>query len=117
MSTPTIAPAVATAASVKPAPSKRTVSVPYRTISWVVPVLLLLTWELLARAGVIGSTVLPAPSSVGVTAWHLTATGELPHHLWESLKRAAAGLALGGTIGLVLGTATGFSRVAEAIVD
>ena len=90
---------------------------PYRTISWVVPILLLLTWELLARAGVIAANILPAPSSVGITAWHLTQTGELPHHLWESLKRAAIGLALGGSIGLVLGIATGFSRLAEAIVD
>jgi sulfonate transport system permease protein len=117
MSTPTIAPAVVPATSANPPPPKRTVSVPYRTISWVVPILLLLTWELLARAGVIAANILPAPSSVGITAWHLTQTGELPHHLWESLKRAAIGLALGGSIGLVLGIATGFSRLAEAIVD
>jgi sulfonate transport system permease protein len=117
MSTPTIAPAATPAAVTKAAPRKRALPVPYRTISWVVPILLLLTWELLSRAGVIASTVLPAPSSVGVTAWHLTETGELPHHLWESLKRAAVGLALGGSAGLALGIATGFSRLAEAIVD
>ncbi|AGZ44810.1 sulfonate ABC transporter permease [Actinoplanes friuliensis DSM 7358] len=81
------------------------------------PLLLLVTWELLARAGVIAPDVLPAPSSVGETAWRLTQTGELPTHLWESLKRAAIGLAIGGSIGLVLGTLTGFSRLAEAIVD
>jgi sulfonate transport system permease protein len=86
-------------------------------ISWAVPLLLLLTWELLARAGVIAPNVLPAPSSVGVTAWRLTETGELPTHLWESLQRAAIGLAIGGSIGLVLGVLTGFSRLAEAIVD
>ena len=96
-------------------PTKR--ALPYRTISWTVPVLLLLAWELLARAGVIASNVLPAPSSVGVTAWHLTETGELPRHLWESLKRAAAGLAIGGSIGLVLGVLTGFSRLFDALID
>jgi sulfonate transport system permease protein len=90
---------------------------PYRVISWAVPVLLLLLWELLARTGVIAPNVLPAPSSVGVTAWHLTETGELPTHLWESLKRAAVGLAIGGSAGLVLGVLTGFSRLGEAIVD
>src|SRR3954466_7268072 len=117
MSTPTIAPAAVRPAVPNAAPPRRTASVPYRTISWVVPIVLLLTWELLARAGVIASDVLPAPSSVGVTAWRLTETGELPHHLWESLKRAAVGLVLGGSVGLTLGVATGFSRLAEAIVD
>jgi hypothetical protein len=79
--------------------------------------LLLLGWELLSRTGVIAANVLPAPSSVGVTAWHLTRTGELPRHLWESLRRAAIGLAIGASSGFVLGVLTGFSRLAEAIVD
>ncbi len=120
MSTPTIAAAVSPpAASPSPPaiPGTRRRGLPYRVISWVVPLLLLLTWELLARAGVIAPNVLPAPSSVGVTAWRLTETGELPTHLWESLQRAAIGLAIGGSIGLALGVLTGFSRLAEAVVD
>jgi sulfonate transport system permease protein len=115
MSTTAIAgPAVRAEAGATP-PKKR--AVPYRTISWTVPVLLLLAWELASRAGLIATNVLPAPSSVGATAWHLTQTGELPHHLWESVQRAAVGLAIGATVGLVLGVLTGFSRLAEAIID
>lgn len=109
------APAVGT--TTEPLPAKKPARIPYRTISWAVPVLLLCAWELLARTGVIAPDVLPAPSSVGTTAWHLTRTGELPRHLWESLKRAAVGLAIGGSAGFVLGVLTGFSRLAEAIVD
>ena len=97
-------------------PSKKR-ALPYRTISWTVPILLLLAWELASRAGLIASNVLPAPSSVGTTAWQLTETGELPHHLWESVKRAAVGLTIGASAGLVLGVLTGFSRLAEAIID
>jgi sulfonate transport system permease protein len=97
-------------------PSKKR-ALPYRTISWVVPVLLLLAWELASRAGLIAPNVLPAPSSVGTTAWHLTETGELPHHLWESLKRAAVGFAIGASVGLVLGVLTGFSRLFESLID
>jgi sulfonate transport system permease protein len=117
MSTPTLAPAATEAAPVSSSPSRRSVSIPYRTISWTVPILLLLVWEILSRTGVLASTVLPAPSSVGVTAWNLTRTGELPHHLWESLKRAAIGLTIGAGVGLALGVLTGFSRLAEAIID
>ncbi|MET0494854.1 MAG: ABC transporter permease subunit [Actinoplanes sp.] len=120
MSTPAITTVVSSPARAADAPAavvSRRRGLPYRVISWAVPVLLLLVWELLARTGVIAPNVLPAPSSVGVTAWRLTETGELPTHLWESLKRAAIGLALGGSIGLVLGVLTGFSRLAEAIVD
>ena len=120
MSTPTITTAESSPARAADAPAavvSRRRGLPYRVISWAVPVLLLLVWELLARTGVIAPNVLPAPSSVGVTAWRLTETGELPTHLWESLKRAAIGLALGSSAGLVLGVLTGFSRLAEAIVD
>jgi sulfonate transport system permease protein len=117
MSTSTIAPAAAPSAPAAVTPPKPAVRLPYRTISWAVPILLLGVWELLSRAGVIAPNVLPAPSSVGVTAWHLTQTGELPRHLWESLKRAAVGLALGGSVGLVLGVLTGFSRLFEALID
>ncbi|HEV7961309.1 MAG TPA: ABC transporter permease subunit [Actinoplanes sp.] len=117
MSTSTIAPAAAPSAPAAVTSPKRAVRLPYRTISWAVPILLLGVWELLSRAGVIAPNVLPAPSSVGVTAWHLTQTGELPRHLWESLKRAAVGLALGGSVGLVLGVLTGFSRLFEALID
>src|SRR5438128_2014664 len=117
MSTSTIAPAAAPPVPAAASRPKRAVRVPYRAVSWAVPVLLLCGWELLSRTGVIASTVLPAPSSVGVTAWHLTETGELPRHLWESLKRAAVGLALGGGTGLVLGVLTGFSRLFDALID
>jgi sulfonate transport system permease protein len=117
MSTSTIAPADAPPAPAAASTPRRAARVPYRAISWAVPILLLGVWELMSRAGMISTTVLPAPSSVAVTAWHLTETGELPHHLWESLKRAAVGLALGGSAGLVLGTLTGFSRLFEALID
>src|SRR4051794_17053520 len=116
MSTPTIAPAVARPDAPDAIRTQRARRLPYRTISWAVPALLLVVWELLARAGVIAPNVLPAPSSVATTAWRLTETGELPNHLWESLQRAAIGLTIGASIGLVLGVLTGFSKLAEAIV-
>lgn len=86
-------------------------------ISWTAPLVLLLAWEALARAGVPSPQVLPAPSKVLQTALNLIAQGRLLSDLGASLLRAAAGFAIGGSIGFVLGTLVGFSRLAEALVD
>ena len=86
-------------------------------LSWTAPLVLLLAWEALARAGVLSPQVLPAPSKVLQTALNLIAQGRLLSDLGASLLRAAAGFAIGGSIGFVLGTLVGFSRLAEALVD
>lgn len=86
-------------------------------LSWLVPVLLLVTWEALARFGWIEPHLLPAPSKVALTAYKLTVAGTLLHDLAVSLLRAAIGFAIGGGIGFALGTLVGFSRIAEAVID
>jgi sulfonate transport system permease protein len=86
-------------------------------LSWLAPVILLAIWEASSRAGLVTPQVLPAPSSVAMTGWHLIATGELPRHLGASLTRAAGGFAIGGGIGFGLGILVGFSRLAEALLD
>lgn len=86
-------------------------------LSWLVPVLLLVTWEVLARYGWIEPHLLPAPSKVALTAYKLTVSGTLLHDLSVSLLRAAIGFAIGGGIGFALGTLVGFSRIAEAFID
>lgn len=89
----------------------------YTLLSWGAPLALLLSWELLARVGVIGTVILPAPSVVFKTAQSLIASGELQTNLLASLQRAALGLVLGGTSGLLLGIAVGFSKLADALLD
>jgi len=74
-------------------------------------------WEVAARAGWIAAQVLPAPSSVAATAWNLARSGDLFVHLGVSLLRAMTGFLAGGTIGLALGVLSGFSRLAQALVD
>jgi len=86
-------------------------------LSWAVPLALVLVWELAARAGWLSPQVLPAPSKVAQTAWALIGQGRLLSDLGASLLRAAAGFAIGGSLGFVLGTAVGFSRLAEALLD
>ena len=86
-------------------------------LSWLAPAVLVIVWELSARAGWISPQVLPAPSKVITTAIKLATTDSLLNDLGVSLLRAAAGFAIGASIGFALGTLVGFSRIAEAAID
>ncbi|MGD9805603.1 MAG: ABC transporter permease subunit [Hyphomicrobiaceae bacterium] len=81
------------------------------------PIVLLLTWEVLAQVGRLEPHVMPAPSRVILAAYDLTLNGSLLNDLGTSLLRAATGFSIGGTVGFVLGTIVGFSRIAEAAID
>nr|WP_249123083.1 MULTISPECIES: ABC transporter permease subunit [unclassified Bradyrhizobium] len=86
-------------------------------LSWAAPVLLVVAWEILAQSGWLSPQVLPAPSKVLRTAIKLAGSGSLGTDLGVSLLRAAAGFAIGGSIGFLLGILVGFSRLAEALID
>ncbi|MEV4349802.1 ABC transporter permease [Actinoplanes sp. NPDC049596] len=81
------------------------------------PLVILAGWEAASRAGLIGEDKLPAPSAVLRTGWRLAADGTLGAHLLDSLTRAAIGLAIGGVLALVLGSAAGLLRVADDVLD
>ncbi|MFP4896598.1 ABC transporter permease subunit [Paraburkholderia sp. EG304] len=89
----------------------------YKWLSWIVPLLVLALWQLASSVGLIAPQVLPAPSKVATTALDLAKSGDLFVHLGVSLLRAAAGFAIGGTVGLVLGVLVGFSPLAQALLD
>jgi sulfonate transport system permease protein len=72
-------------------------------LPWVLPVLLLTSWQLLSQIGAISGRVLPSPWAVVAAGFRLTKTGELPLHLAESFQRASIGLLIGGTLGFLLG--------------
>jgi sulfonate transport system permease protein len=86
-------------------------------LSWLVPALLVLAWEALARFGKIPPYILPAPTKVVATGISLVQDGTLIPDIGISLLRAAAGFAIGGSIGFALGVAVGFSRTAGLLLD
>jgi sulfonate transport system permease protein len=88
-----------------------------QALSWLAPVALVIIWELLAQGGWLSPQVLPAPSKIVRTAIKLAVAGSLLNDLGVSLLRAAAGFAIGGSVGFTLGILVGFSRVAEAAID
>ena len=83
----------------------------------VLPVVLLLLWEGLARVGVLPANLLPAPSKVLATIWELGRSGELWGHIGITLARVGAGFVLGGALATVLGAATGYSRRLFHLLD
>lgn len=86
-------------------------------VPWVLPITLLLVWQLSASLGWLSNRILPAPTAVVTAGWSLVASGELWTHLMVSFQRAAAGFLIGGLIGLALGFLTGLSKLGERIID
>jgi len=84
---------------------------------WAVPILLIVLWELLSRAGLIAGNVLPAPSAVAFAGWRSLQSGELLHHMWVSTLRALSGLVVGGLIGFFFGIANGLSELSRRYTD
>jgi sulfonate transport system permease protein len=86
-------------------------------LPWVLPVLLVTSWQIFSQAGAISPRVLPSPLSVIESSIRLTKTGELPLHLAESFKRAASGLVIGGLLGFLFGLFNGLSDWARSLFD
>ncbi len=88
-----------------------------RLIPWIVPLLLVVAWQVASASGWMSTRVLPAPLDVLSAAWTLAESGELWTHVKVSAARALAGLAIGGGLGLVFGLLTGSVRIFETLLD
>ena len=86
-------------------------------LPWLVPAGLLIAWQVASLAGLLPSTVLPAPSAVLAAAWTSTLDGSLPTNLAVSTLRALVGFAIGGGIGFLLGLVNGVSRLSRDLLD
>lgn len=78
---------------------------------------LLVAWQLVCSAHLIGPEKLAPPTAV----WHaftgLISSGQLQSATGNSLVRVALGLAVGGGFGLILGLISGLSKVGEYLLD
>ncbi|MDR1934033.1 MAG: aliphatic sulfonate ABC transporter permease SsuC [Candidatus Accumulibacter sp.] len=84
---------------------------------WIVPIAILVFWQISAQVGWLSSRVLPEPLAVLEAAVRLAVSGELWRHVWVSALRAMAGFVVGGGLGLILGLLTGSFRKAEIALD
>jgi sulfonate transport system permease protein len=95
------------------APSKWTLA----GLALVLPVTVLIVWQLLGDFGYISELLFPTPYVIGASAVSLAASGELWQHIQISGLRAIAGYALGGGLGLAVGIIVGQFRKAEKSLD
>jgi sulfonate transport system permease protein len=88
-----------------------------RLLPWLLPVGLIVLWQIASSQGWLATRILPAPADVAKAAWALAESGELWRHVRISAGRAFAGLAVGGSLGLAVGLLTGSFRTAETLLD
>jgi sulfonate transport system permease protein len=93
-----------------------------RRLSWplgiyTTPVAVLVIWEILAQARILGPTYAPAPTSIARTAVSLWNQGALGPDLATSLQRALIGLALGLAAGVAAGVLGGLLRTGEYLLN
>jgi len=86
-------------------------------LSWLVPVLILVVWQITVQSGWLSTRILPSPWAVLTAGWQLLLSGELIEHIGASTARAATGFAIGGSIGFFFGLMNGSHRLAEDLFD
>ena len=89
----------------------------HKLLPWIFPILLLITWQVSVKTGLLSTKILPAPSAVYFAAVKLLQSGELLHDVWVSLWRASIGFLIGGSIGFFLGLFNGLFRTTEMLFD
>jgi sulfonate transport system permease protein len=101
----------------KPADNIGRIYIPDHILSWIIPVSVLLVWELLARLGMLPPNWLPAPTVVGETIYQLAVAGDLCKHAGITIARVAVGFLLGASTGTLFGGLTGYLPVARKLLD
>jgi ABC-type nitrate/sulfonate/bicarbonate transport system permease component len=77
-------------------------------LGWVVFAAAVGLWEALARSE--GSFLVPTASAVAERAWHVWPTPDFLSNVEASLRRLAAGYAIGASVGVAVGVSMGSSR-------
>lgn len=86
-------------------------------LAWILPVALVVLWQISVTQGWIASRYLPAPTAVLAAGKRLALSGELFRSLGVSTARAFGGLLIGGSLGFLLGLINGLAPKAERWLD
>lgn len=86
-------------------------------IPWLIPIAIIVAWQLVTHYQVVSTQLLPSPTTVVTSFYKLLISGDLLYHLEGSLGRALIGLIIGGGIGFLLGIANGLSKFSFQFTD
>lgn len=86
-------------------------------IPWIVPALLITSWQFFSMFEIVSSQLVPSPWTVLLSAYELVVSGDLVYHMQGSLARALVGLLIGGGIGFIMGIANGLSSFSYQFSD
>jgi sulfonate transport system permease protein len=84
---------------------------------WAVPIFVIVVWQAASSLGWLSNRILPSPASVAQAFRQTLADGSLIANTLVSMRRALIGLAIGGSIGLLMGIVNGVWRPAETAFD
>jgi ABC-type nitrate/sulfonate/bicarbonate transport system permease component len=83
---------------------------PVTQLRIVIVLTLLVTWELLARSGLLYRDVVPSLLAIGGAVYKLLSSPDYYYHLGVTASEIGTGLAIGGITGLVVGIVLGANR-------
>lgn len=83
----------------------------------VVPLTLLLLWQVTTATGVFSPVQLPSPAAVAQAAVDLVERGELSTHIAISTQRVLVGFAIGALLGVAIGAVVGLSRLSDVLLS
>ena len=82
----------------------------------VLPAVLLITWAVATTWHLVDTRIMVSPWQVVQTAWTETISGHVLLGLGYSISRNLTGFAIGGLLGILVGTLLGTSRLAEKLL-
>jgi sulfonate transport system permease protein len=86
-------------------------------LPWLLPLVLLVLWQLSLTFGIFRAHQLPPPLTVLSTTIDQLRAGVLPQHIGATMARVFAGFLIGSAAALMLGTAVGLLRSVDRAVD
>ncbi len=86
-------------------------------IGLIVPVALVVAWQLASMTGGVSASILPPPVEVARALLDLAEDGRLWPNISVSLTRVATGFAVGASLAVVVGVATGLSRTVDRLLS
>jgi sulfonate transport system permease protein len=83
----------------------------------IIPVALLVTWQLVSTSGAVPLSMLPSPEMVWLAAVDLAERGLLGLYVAISTQRVFIGFAIGAVIGLAFGALVGLSKLGDTLLS